>query len=62
MNITKLSALCAKYRISNTDLNRITERLRTGRGGILNADNWAYATLRSPDFMNRMVLFVARCM
>lgn len=62
MNITKLSALCAKYRISNTDLNRITERLRSGRGGILNADNWAYATLRSPDFMNRMVLFVARCM
>ena len=62
MNITKLSALCAKYRISNTDLNRITERLRTGRGGMLNADNWAYATLRSPDFMNRMVLFVARCM
>lgn len=62
MNITKLSALCAKYRISNTDLNRITERLRTGRSGILNAENWAYATLRSPDFMNRMVLFVARCM
>lgn len=62
MNITKLSALCAKYRISNTDLNRITERLRTGRGGVLNAENWAYSTLRSPDFMNRMVLFVARCM
>lgn len=62
MNITKLSALCAKYRISNTDLNRITERLRTGRSGVLNAENWAYATLRSPDFMNRMVLFVARCM
>lgn len=62
MNVSKLSALCAKYRISNSDLNRITERLRTGRGGVLNADNWAYATLRSPDFMNRMVLFVARCM
>lgn len=62
MNISKLSALCTKYRISNSDLNRITERLRSGRGGVLNADNWAYATLRSPDFLNRMVLFVARCM
>ena len=62
MNISKLSALCAKYRISNSDLNRITERLRSGRGGVLNADNWAYSTLRGPDFLNRMVLFVARCM
>ena len=62
MNVYKLSALCANYRISNSDLNKITERLRSGRGGIVNADNWAFATLRSPDFMNRMVLFVARCM
>lgn len=62
MNISKLSALCAKYRISNSDLNKITERLRSGRGGVVNADNWAFATLRSPDFVNRMVLFVARCM
>ena len=62
MHISKLSALCAKYRISNSDLNRITERLRSGRGGILNLDNWMYSTLRSPDFINRMVLFTARCM
>ena len=62
MNISKLSALCAKYRISNSDLNRITERLRSGRGGVLNFDNWMYSTLRSPDFLNRMVLFTARCM
>jgi hypothetical protein len=26
----------------------------------LNADNWAYATLRGPDYLNRMVLFSAR--
>lgn len=61
MHISKLSALCAKYRISNSDLNRITERLRSGRGGVLNLDNWMYSTLRSPDFINRMVLFTARC-
>jgi hypothetical protein len=62
MNVNILSKLCVKYRLSNTDLARISERLKTNRGGIFNADNWAYATLRSPDFMNRMVLFVARCM
>lgn len=62
MNVNILSKLCVKYRLSNTDLARISERLKTNRGGIFNADNWAYATLRSPDFMNRMVLFVAKCM
>lgn len=41
---------------------RITEGLSSNRGGIFNWDNWAYSTLRKPDFFNRMVLFVARCM
>jgi hypothetical protein len=57
-----LSKLCVRYRLSNTDLARITERLKTNRGGIFNWDNWAFSTLRSPDFLNRMTLFVARCM
>lgn len=62
MNINLLSKLNIRYRLSNTDLARIKERLRTGRNGVYNWDNWAYATLRSPDFLNRMTLFVARCM
>lgn len=62
MNINLLSKLNIRYRLSNTDLARIKERLRTGRNGAYNWDNWAYATLRSPDFLNRMTLFVARCM
>lgn len=62
MSINLLSKLCVRYRLSNTDLALITQRLKTGRSGILHFDNWAYATMRSPDFLNRMVLFVARCM
>lgn len=62
MNITMLSKLCVRYRLSNTDLARITERLKTNRGGIFNWDNWAFSTLRSPDFLNRMTLFVAKAM
>ena len=62
MNINMLSKLCVKYRLSNTDLARITERLKTNRGGIYNWDNWAFSTLRSPDFLNRMTLFVAKAM
>ena len=62
MNVNLLSKLNIRYRLSNTDLARIKERLRTGRNGLYNWDNWAYSTLRSPDFLNRMTLFVARCM
>ena len=61
MNISMLSALQAKYRLSNIDLASM-ESLRIGRGGVANYKNWAYATLRRPDFLNRMTLFVARCM
>lgn len=57
-----LSKLCLRYRLSNTDVGRISERAKSARNGIYNWDNWAYGTLRSPDFLNRMTLFVARCM
>lgn len=57
-----LSQLCLKYRISNTDVGRIAERAKTGRTGILNMENIMYSTLRCPDFLNRMTLFVAKCM
>ena len=57
-----LSKLCLKYRISNTDVGRITERMKTSRNGILNFENGMYFTLRGPDFVNRMTLFAAKCM
>lgn len=60
MTMTKLNQFNLKYRFSNLDVARISEGQKTGRGGILNGENWAYATLRSPDYLNRMVLFVAR--
>lgn len=59
--INLLSKLCLKYRLSNTDVGRISERAKSGRGGIFNYDNWMYSTLKSPDFTNRMTLFIARC-
>lgn len=60
--VNLLSKLCLRYRLSNTDVARIAERAKSSRNGIFNWDNWAYGTLRSPDFLNRMTLFVAKCM
>lgn len=60
MVATKINQFNLKYRFSNLDAARISEGQKTGRGGILNAENWAYSTLRGPDYLNRMVLFVAK--
>lgn len=62
MKMTLLSKLCVRYRLSNTDTARIVERLKTGRQGLANWDNIAYSTLRAPDFLNRMSLFIAKAM
>ena len=61
-SISLLNQLNIKYRISNVDIARIQEVLATGRSGIKNYENWLYATMRKPDFINRMSLIVARCM
>lgn len=55
------SELCLRYRLSNTDSAKISERAKTGKGGIFNPSEFAFSTLRAPDFLNRMTLFVARC-
>ena len=62
MSQNLLSKLCLRYRISNTDVGRIAERAKTSRNGIYNFSNIMYSTLRCPDFLNRMTLFVAKCM
>lgn len=62
MHVNLLSRLNLTYRISNTDVGRIAEKLKTSTGGIFNFRDKAYMTLRGPDFLNRMTLFVARCM
>ena len=59
MKITLLGKLCVRYRLSNTDTARITERLVTNRQGLANWDNALYTSLRAPDYLNRMSLFVA---
>lgn len=62
MKTTLISKLCVRYRLSNTDTARITERLKSNRQGLANWDNVAYSTLRAPDFLNRMSLFIAKAM
>lgn len=61
-SINKVNMLCLRYGLSNIDYADVTQGLRTDRGGIYNADSYLYATMKRPDFMNRMTLFVARCM
>lgn len=55
-----VSQLCIKYRMSNIDVSNVAEGMKTEKG-IFNYDNMLYATLRKPDFLNRMTLFVAKC-
>ena len=59
-SINIVNQLCRIYRLSNVDVSRISEGLVTERG-LTNMRDWLYASLRRPDFLNRMVLFVAQC-
>ena len=59
-SINIVNQLCLKYRLSNIDIAHISEGMKT-EGGVVNYDDWLYATIRKPDFLNRMVLFVAQC-
>lgn len=60
MAMSKLNQFNIKYGFSNFDAANVAERLKSGRGGVLNAENWAYWTLRAPDYLNRMTLFAAK--
>ena len=62
MKTTLLGKLCVRYRLSNTDTARITERLKSNRQGLANWDNALYTSLRAPDYLNRMSLFIAKAM
>lgn len=55
-----LNQINIKNGFSNFDAAKVAERLKTGRGGVLNPEHWMYWTLRAPDYLNRMVLFVAK--
>lgn len=59
-SINIVNQLCQIYRLSNIDVSRISEGLKSERGAT-NVKEWMYATLRRPDFLNRMTLFVAKC-
>lgn len=60
MTIDLLDKLNSKYLISNINIEQQQEGYKTNRGGVTNIGNWMYATLRKPDFLNRMVLFMGK--
>jgi len=57
-----ISQLCIKYRMSNIDVSNVAEGMKTGTRGLFHFENELYRTLKDPDFLNRMVLFVAKAM
>lgn len=59
LSIDKLSLLNRQFKISY-DAAIPEEALKSDRGGFFNADNYLYSQLRRPDYLNRMVVFVAK--
>lgn len=59
MTINFLDKLNAKYLISNINVEQQQEGYKTNREGLFTG-NWAFWTLKKPDFLNRMVLFMAK--
>ena len=60
-SITLLNQLCIQYGLSNLDFANIATGLRTDRSGVSHLGDIMYNTMKRPDFLNRMSLFVARC-
>jgi len=56
-----VSQLCIKYRLSNIDVSNVAEGQKTGNKGLNHWQDELFRTMKDPDFLNRMVLFVARC-
>lgn len=59
MTVNKLSALAKMYKLT-FDTASPEQALKSDRSGILNPETYLYATLRRPDFLNRMVVFASR--
>lgn len=59
LTIDLLDKFNTKYLISNINIEQQQEGYKSDTQGI-SSSNWKYATLRKPDFLNRMVLFMAK--
>lgn len=60
MSLNVMSLINRQFKIS-FDASNPGEAIKSGRSGFFNADEYAFATLRRPDFINRMTLFYAQC-
>lgn len=60
MSIDLLDKLNSKYLISNINIENQQAGYKTNTTGIANISNLMYATMRKPDFLNRMVLFISK--
>ena len=61
-SVTFLNQLCIQYGLSNLDFANIATGLRTDRSGVSHIGDIMYNTMKRPDFLNRMTLFVARAL
>lgn len=60
MDINLLDKMNAKWLVSNINIEAQQEAYKTNTSGITNPGNIAFATLKKPDFLNRMVLLIAK--
>lgn len=60
MDIDLLDKLNSKYLISNINIENQQSGYKTNTEGITNPSNLAYSTMKKPDYLNRMVLFIAK--
>ena len=60
MSIDLLDKLNSKYLISNINIENQQAGYKTNTTGITNLSNLMYTTMKKPDFLNRMVLFMAK--
>lgn len=59
--ITKLELLNRLFRLNNLDINKLAERVRTNKVGLLNVtDRWMFFCNTAPDFRKRMVWLTAK--
>lgn len=55
-----LRQLNVKYGFSSFDYGNVSRKLKDNSGWIYDWQKWMYWTMKAPDFLNRMVLFVGR--
>jgi hypothetical protein len=60
-NVTKGEALNALFRLADTDINKLAERVRTNKAGALNTtERLLFWSNTAPDYRNRLTMLIAQ--